>query len=150
MWKKLLVAAVLVAPSAAFAADIVIRFEGPGRVSHPHSQYHNAYYGHPNHGWSHSEQRMSQQINQEQANQRERVAQGIRSGELTRAEAAALSREQASIRALEGRYLADRNLTRGEYERLQQELREANRHIYAQKNDREDRDRHYRYSYNRW
>lgn len=149
MLKKLLVAAALAMPAAAFASsDFVIRFEAPTLVSH---SYDRNYHGHYGNGHYQAEQRALSWVNREQAEQRARIEQGIRSGELTRSEAERLFREQSNIREMERRYVADRHLSQREFANLQEELRDASRNIQQQKNDREDRDRNYRqYGYNRW
>ena len=68
-----------------------------------------------------------------------RIRQGIRSGELTRAEARRLEAEQARVRVDERFARADGRLTPKERERLHKELRHASRDIYRQKHDNQDR-----------
>lgn len=133
MLKKILVAAALAAPTLAFAGntDIVIRVGGPGQI-----QFRPAAY---NYG-SGEQYRMTRWVNQEQESQRQRIAQGIRSGELTRQEVQRLQHEQEQIRAMERRYLANNHLSSREFANLREELREAGTHIRAQKTDRQDRD----------
>jgi hypothetical protein len=80
-------------------------------------------------------------INRRERNERERIAQGIRSGELTRREAARLRSEQFRIRAYEARARSDGGLNRRERYRLDRMLDRAGRDIYRQKHDRQDRDR---------
>lgn len=83
-----------------------------------------------------------QGINERQANQRSRIANGVRSGELTRRETKRLVREQAQIRRMEHRFRKSGDgLTPRERMRLQRELNQASRHIYRQKHDRQDRPR---------
>jgi len=79
-------------------------------------------------------------INRREANQKHRIQQGVRSGELTRRESARLVREQAHIRAMERRARSDGEVTARERARLQHELNQASRHIYRQKHDGQDRD----------
>lgn len=79
-------------------------------------------------------------INQRQHHQQARIRQGVRSGELTRREAARLQAEQARIRVYET--FARRSggeFTLRERQRIAHELRDASRHIYRQKHDRQDR-----------
>lgn len=77
-------------------------------------------------------------INQRQHQEQLRIRQGIRSGELTRAEARRLEVQQARIRVDER--LARRNgLSERERERLQRELKRASRDILRQKHDRQNR-----------
>ena len=78
-------------------------------------------------------------INRREANQKHRIQQGVRSGELTRRETARLAAEQARIRAMERRAKSDGEVTARERARLQRELNQSSRHIYRQKHDRQDR-----------
>ena len=66
-------------------------------------------------------------INQRQANQAGRVAQGVKSGELTRGEAQELREERRDIRDLERNYKSDGVLTKGERRDLNQQLRVLDR-----------------------
>jgi hypothetical protein len=78
-------------------------------------------------------------INDRQANQRERLVNGVRSGELTYRETARLAREQAQIRRMESRFRRSGDgLSSRERYRLQRELNQSSRHIYRQKHDRQD------------
>lgn len=78
-------------------------------------------------------------INNRQQNQRQRIGQGIRSGELTARETARLVREQAQIRRMEERFRESGDgLSARERVRLQHELNQASRHIYRQKHDDQD------------
>ena len=77
-------------------------------------------------------------INQREQREQARIRQGVRSGELTRAEVRRLEAQQAKIRIDER--LARRNgITERERERLQRELERASRNIRRQKHDRQDR-----------
>ncbi len=79
-------------------------------------------------------------INRREHNQQQRIRQGVRSGELTRLEAARLEREQARIRFAEARARrSGGEFTPRERARIQHELNQSNRHIYRQKHDRQDR-----------
>jgi len=79
-------------------------------------------------------------INSIERQEQSRIRQGIRSGELTRREAARLEAEQARIRVNERfQRLDGGGLTVRERERLHRELHQASRHIYHQKHDRQDR-----------
>jgi|SRR5215216_2450204 len=80
-------------------------------------------------------------INRRERNERGRIVQGIRSGELTRREAARLRSEQFGIRSYEARAKSDGSLTRSERYRLDRMMDRASRDIYRQKHDRQDRDR---------
>jgi len=68
-------------------------------------------------------------------NQRARIRQGVKSGELNRRETKRLEAEQARIRASEARARRDGKLTPAERERLQRELDKASHNIYQQKHD---------------
>ncbi|HYR89248.1 MAG TPA: hypothetical protein VE422_34545 [Terriglobia bacterium] len=82
---------------------------------------------------------LSASINKREHNEQVRIRQGIRSGEVTRAEARRLEAEQARIRVDERFARADGNLTLKERHALQKELNKASRDIYHQKHDRQDR-----------
>jgi hypothetical protein len=74
-----------------------------------------------------------------QEHQRDRIARGIRSGELTRSEARGLFAEQRAIEAKERSYLADGFLTRAERADLLEDVNAARRHIYNETHDAERR-----------
>jgi hypothetical protein len=86
-------------------------------------------------------------VNRRESYQRNRIREGIRSGELTRREAGRLIHQQRRIESYERRSrLDDGRLDRNERRRLDRMLDRSSRDIRRQKNDRQDRDR-YRY---RW
>src|SRR5438874_598858 len=74
-------------------------------------------------------------INSRQYNQEIRIQQGVRSGELTPAEAARLQQQQIRIQFLEKQLKSDRNLTPAERARIRVELNEASRNIYRAKHN---------------
>src|SRR5215475_3995352 len=79
-------------------------------------------------------------INEREHNQQQRIRQGIRSGELTRVEAARLERQQAQIRLDEARARrSGGEFTPRERARIQRELNHSSRNIYRQKHDQQDR-----------
>jgi hypothetical protein len=78
-------------------------------------------------------------VNWRQRNQQERIADGVRSGELTRREAWTLERKEARVAELERRLKADGVLTPAERARLQLELNELSKEIYQQKHDAQKR-----------
>jgi Skp family chaperone for outer membrane proteins len=78
-------------------------------------------------------------VNQRQHNQRERIQQGVRSGELTRRETGKLVEEQRDVRQLERAYKSDGTLTGAERRDLHHEQNQASRDIYRQKHDEQDR-----------
>lgn len=78
-------------------------------------------------------------IDRREAHQRERIREGIRSGELTRREVWRLRAEQRHILRDERRAKADGVVTPRERAHLRREQRRASRDIYRQKHDRQDR-----------
>lgn len=78
-------------------------------------------------------------VNARQYNQQGRIAQGVRSGELTRNEVAELRSEQRAIRQEERLYKSDGVLTKAERKDLHQDLNAASKNIYEEKHDAERR-----------
>src|SRR5215470_3793847 len=78
-------------------------------------------------------------INYRQNNQEARIADGIRSGELTRAEAARLQQEHARIHFQKKQFKSDGYVTREEREQLQHELNKSSRDIYRAKHNETER-----------
>ena len=78
-------------------------------------------------------------VNQRQHNQRDRIQQGAKSGELTRRETGRLAEEQRDIRQLERGYKSDGKLTEAERRDLHHEQNQASRDIYRQKHDEQSR-----------
>jgi hypothetical protein len=79
-------------------------------------------------------------INERQRDQRARIRQGVRSGELTRREARYLQAQQRRIRFDEARARRSGGVfTPRERARIQRDLNRSSRNIYRQKNDRQDR-----------
>ena len=72
-------------------------------------------------------------------NQRQRIGQGIRSGELTRPEAHRLVRGEVRLHRHERIARSDGIVTRAERHRLEQHADRMSRRIYVQKHDRQDR-----------
>jgi hypothetical protein len=89
---------------------------------------------------SNAQTRHPRGINQREARQQRRIAQGVKSGELTAKETYRLEKEQVRLRNLEGRLRdsGDR-LTPKERARLERDLNRASRDIYRQKHDGQDR-----------
>lgn len=78
-------------------------------------------------------------INERQQNQRERIGNGVRTGELTTRETARLAREQAQIYRMESRFRrSGEEFTNRERYRVQHELNQSSRHIRRQSHDRQD------------
>ncbi|HEY7544623.1 MAG TPA: hypothetical protein VID27_07065 [Blastocatellia bacterium] len=78
-------------------------------------------------------------INRRERHEQQRIRQGIRSGELTRREAARLEVQQARVRIAERIAKADGRVTRHERYHLNRMLNRASRNIYRQKHDGQDR-----------
>ncbi|HSB09488.1 MAG TPA: hypothetical protein VLM38_08225 [Blastocatellia bacterium] len=78
-------------------------------------------------------------INRRQYQEQRRIGQGIRSGELTRREAARLEAGLARIRIHERFARRDGDITPRERARLNHELNRESRAIYRQKHDGQDR-----------
>jgi hypothetical protein len=78
-------------------------------------------------------------IDQRQANQEQRIEQGIRSGQLTAGEAARLERGQARIERMERRALADGRMDPRTRRRIMHAQDVQSRHIYREKHDNQTR-----------
>ena len=78
-------------------------------------------------------------INRRERHEQQRIRQGIRSGELTRREAARLELQQGRIRGYEWYARSDGHVSRTERRHLDRMLDRASRDIYRQKHDRQDR-----------
>ena len=78
-------------------------------------------------------------INKHQQNQRQRIHQGVKSGELTRRETARLREEQRDIRRDERLARSDGKVSAGERKIIRHEQRKASRDIYKQKHDAQKR-----------
>ena len=78
-------------------------------------------------------------IDRRQANQEQRIDQGIASGELTKREARRMSRQQAVVNRAEDRAKADGVVTAQEKKRLTKAQNTTSRHIYRQKHDPQSR-----------
>lgn len=77
------------------------------------------------------------EVTSRQESQQKRIAEGVRSGELTRGEAARLEAQQQHIESQKERYMAEHNghLTRREQIQLNREQNRASRNIYAKKHN---------------
>lgn len=78
-------------------------------------------------------------VDRREHKQKQRVKEGVKSGELTKEEARALAAEQKAIRAKEREMKSDGALTREERKELHQDLNEASRNIVDQKHDADRR-----------
>jgi hypothetical protein len=71
--------------------------------------------------------------------QKERIKEGVKSGELTRREARRLAAEQKKIRVDEAKAKSDGKVTARERAKLNKQLNKASRDIARQKHDRQKR-----------
>ena len=78
-------------------------------------------------------------VNARQRNQQGRIAEGVRSGELTKSEAKGLEKEERGIRQEERQFKSDGKLTPAERKDLNQDLNKLSRDIYNQKHDGQTR-----------
>lgn len=76
-------------------------------------------------------------VDQREANQQQRIDQGVASGSLTPREANRLERGQQHVDNMEARAKADGVVTNRERARLHQAQNVESRRIYAQKHDRQ-------------
>ena len=76
-------------------------------------------------------------FDQRQANQEQRIQQGVQSGALTSQEAARLERGQDRLQRLEDKAKADGTVTKQERARLQHAENVESKRIYRQKHDRQ-------------
>lgn len=72
--------------------------------------------------------------------QHTRIKQGVKSGELTKAETRNLAHDQREIRRDVKEARADGNLTKKERNEIRREQRQASREIYRKKHNKRDRD----------
>src|SRR6185369_3518951 len=78
-------------------------------------------------------------VDRREHRQQRRIQQGVKSGSLSRREAARMERQQARTRRLEAKAKADGKVTRRERARLQHRENRTSRRIYRQKHDRNRR-----------
>ena len=74
-------------------------------------------------------------INERQKNQRARIRQGVRSGELTKGEAKNLRQEQKTIQAEKKIAKADGKVTPAEREQIRRDQNKASKDIYRRKHN---------------
>ena len=74
-------------------------------------------------------------VTERQENQQARIAEGVKSGELTKREAARLHAEQRTIRAEKRMAKADGKVTPAERAKLRRDQNRASADIYRQKHD---------------
>lgn len=74
-------------------------------------------------------------VNKREKNQKQRIVQGVKSGNLTFKETGKLLKQQAEIRKAENKAKSDGNVTLKERFRLHRELNQASRNIRRKKNN---------------
>ena len=82
-------------------------------------------------------ERFEQRVDKREARQDQRISKGIASGQLTAAESARLTRQQAGVERAEAHAEADGKITRAEAHRLEKRQDATSRHIRRQKHDRQ-------------
>lgn len=80
-------------------------------------------------------------VNHREHNQHERIAQGVKSGELTHAEAKDLRGDQKDIHQEEKTFKSDGKITKDERQELHQDQTAASKEIYQEKHDAQERPR---------
>lgn len=106
--------------------------QAQNRVSNDiYREKHDAQTGNPN---SPSSQRMQQNV-QRNANQQQRINQGLQSGGLTQREAGRMERGQAHTNRMEGRAAADGHVGRNEQQRIQHAENRQSERIHHEKHD---------------
>ncbi|MEQ1776359.1 MAG: hypothetical protein ABL891_21470 [Burkholderiales bacterium] len=76
-------------------------------------------------------------IDQRQANQQERIDQGVQSGQLNQRETARLEKGQARVQGMEDRAAADGKVTRQEARHIERAQDRQSARIYRQKHDKQ-------------
>lgn len=104
-------------------------------------QFNHDHHAHGDFAYQQS-QRFSQQINERQHRQMDRIQAGKHSGSLTRYAFRELMREHHHIRAMEQHFLADGIIDAREFNRLDHALDMASRSIRSEKHDQQARNQH--------
>lgn len=78
-------------------------------------------------------------VTKRQQNQRKRIRQGVRSGEIKAGEAAAIHEAEKDVREEKREAKADGVVTNEERKEIQKEQNQASRRIYRTKHNRRDR-----------
>lgn len=79
------------------------------------------------------------QTNARQKNQKERTVQGVKSGELTKAEAAKIKTQQKNVQQMEDKAKSDGVVTKKEKVKLNTAQNAASSSIYRKKHNKRDR-----------
>ncbi|HYM33969.1 MAG TPA: hypothetical protein VET48_01170 [Steroidobacteraceae bacterium] len=86
-------------------------------------------------GFAYAQETRAERDTQRDANQQERIEQGLKSGELTTHEAGQLERREAHVDRLEARAERDGKISNGEQARINAAQNRTSRGIYRQKHD---------------
>lgn len=78
-------------------------------------------------------------VDQREANQKARINQGVKSGELTKAEAYRLRKNQKNIKHAEAKAKSDGVVTPAERAKLESKQNNASKRIAKQKHDKQER-----------
>ncbi len=78
-------------------------------------------------------------VKERERNQKARIHEGVKSGELTKGEAKGLRHEQKAIHQEEKAFKSDGKLTRAERRKLHHDQDKASRDIYQEKHDAQKR-----------
>lgn len=78
-------------------------------------------------------------VDKREANQKERIKEGVKSGELTKKEAKDLKKQQQHIKKAEAKANADGVVTDAEKAKLDRKQDKASKKIAKQKHDKQDR-----------
>ncbi len=78
-------------------------------------------------------------VDQREANQKARIKEGVKSGELTKAEAARLHKNQKHVKHAEAKAKSDGVVTPGERAKLDKMQDKSSKRIAKQKHDKQDR-----------
>jgi hypothetical protein len=76
-------------------------------------------------------------IDQREANQQQRIQQGVQSGQLTKKEAVKLEKGQAHVQAMEDKAKADGVVTKKERAKITKAQNRQSRKIYKEKHDKQ-------------
>jgi hypothetical protein len=76
-------------------------------------------------------------IDQRQANQEQRIEQGVKSGQLTGKEAARLEKGQARVQKMEDKAVADGKVTKKERAKIEKAQDKQSRRIAKEKHDKQ-------------
>jgi hypothetical protein len=85
-------------------------------------------------------QTQTPRVDKREANQQERIKEGVKSGELTGKETMKLEKQQRKIRRDEMKAKSDGVVTPGERAKLHREQKRASKNIYKKKHNKADKE----------